>query len=237
MKIAVGSLGSSLDAWVGGKFGYCPQFIIVDSETMEYTVVPMQQDLSEREASRIAIRIVAKNGAEVLLVENAMPACQQVLSTLGIEFVGGLSGLTVRQAVERFLSGALATPEGKRGIAQKVAVASLGERLDSLVGTEFGSVTRFVVVNPATMDYSVVPVEPPEEGRHLRLATIRSLVERGVTTVLTPAISPPCCQALWSLAVEVILIQAGGTVAEAIEKFRDGSVGQPEVLWPGEAVQ
>ena len=41
MKIAVGSLGANLDAWVGARFGYCPQFVIVDTETMDCVMVPM----------------------------------------------------------------------------------------------------------------------------------------------------------------------------------------------------
>ncbi len=38
MKIAVGSLGANLDAWVGARFGYCPQFVVVDTETIGQAV-------------------------------------------------------------------------------------------------------------------------------------------------------------------------------------------------------
>lgn len=234
MKIAVGSLGTSMDAWVGGRFGYCPQFIIVDTDTNEHIVVPMPQGMSEREASRRAIRIVAQNGADVLLVGKTMPACAQVIRSLGIQVIEGIHGLTVQQAIDRYLTDALTAPEGKTGQPPRLAVAALGDGLDAPVGPSFGRVERFVIVDPDTMHCSSLPVEPDVNGNHLRRETIRELVSQGVNVVLTPAISPVCCQALWSLAIEVIVIEASGTVAQAVERYKRGDLGPAQVLWPEE---
>ncbi|NLS78742.1 MAG: hypothetical protein GXY76_15925 [Chloroflexi bacterium] len=234
MKIAVGSLGTNLDAWVGGKFGYCPQFIIVDSDTMDYVVVPMPPAESEQEASLKAIRTVARNGAAVLIVQKAMPACCQVMTSLGIEVVDGVDGLTVRQAVERYLRQQLAAPESRKGAPPKIAVAALGPDLGAWVGNRFDGACYFVVVDPATMSHEALEVEPVQAGQHLRLDTIRKLVEHGVNVVATTAITPPCCQALWSLAIDVVIVKGGATVAQVVEQFKRGELGEPQAMWPGE---
>lgn len=237
MKVAVGSLGSSLDAWVGGRFGYCPQFIIVDTDTMDHVVVPMPAAMSEREASQRAIRIVAQNGADALIVEKAMPACCEVMTALGIEIIEGVRGLSVRQAVQRFQSGQLSSPEERQGESHRIAVAALGSGLEAAVGTRFGQVHQFVIVDPATMSTDILPVQPVNAGKHLRLATIRSLVERGVNLVATPSIAPECCQALWSLAVDVVLVEPKGTVGDIIAAYKEGTLGEAQVLWPEEEAE
>ena len=44
MKIAVSSQGTSLDAWAGGAFGICSQFLVVDSESLDLVVVSVPPD-------------------------------------------------------------------------------------------------------------------------------------------------------------------------------------------------
>lgn len=234
MKIAVGSMGTSLDAWVGGRFGYCPQFIVVDTDTMEYVVVPMPPARSEQEASLKAIRAVARHGVEALIVESAKPACREVMNTLGIEVIDGVQGLTVRQAVLRYMKTRLAAPEERVGTPPKIAIATLGADLNARVGVEFGRVSQFLVVDPATMHYELLAVEPRGPQEKVRLATIRALVRGGVNLVITTAITPECCQALWSLAVDVVLVEEGLTVAEVIQRYKAGQLAQPSLLWPGE---
>ena len=50
MKVAVASLGTVPEAWVGIRFGMCSQFLVFDVDTMEYIVVsvPPHQEESER---------------------------------------------------------------------------------------------------------------------------------------------------------------------------------------------
>ena len=42
MKIAVSSSGNDLSSSVDPHFGRCPRFIIVETETMEFEIVPTQ---------------------------------------------------------------------------------------------------------------------------------------------------------------------------------------------------
>jgi predicted Fe-Mo cluster-binding NifX family protein len=224
MKIAVGSWGTHLDAWVGARFGYCPQFVIVDTETMDHFVVAMPPMESEEEASLKAIRIVVQNGADVVIVEEAKPSCREVMTQLGVEVIEGVQGLTVRQVVERYRSGALARPEARKGEPPKIAVAALGDDLAAAVGMGFGRVPRFVVVEPCTMSYEAIQVEPVGPEQKVRRETIRALVERSTGVVITPALTPECCQALWSFGIEVVIGGEGLTVGQAVEEYKAGAL-------------
>jgi len=222
MKIAVGSLGANLDAWVGARFGYCPQFVIVDTETMDSVMVPMPPTESEEEASLKAIRIVVKNGAEVVIVEEAKPSCRAVMAQLGVEVIEGVQGLTVRQVVERYKSRELEKPEARKGEPPKIAVAAFGDDLAAPVGMEFGLATRFVVVEPNTMSCESIQVEPTGPEQKVRREMIRALVEKGTGAVIAPALAPGCCQALWILGIEVVTGGKGLTVGQAVEQYKAG---------------
>ena len=60
MQIAVSSLVTSLDSWAGMPFGVCSQFLIVDTENMEFLVVSVpQQEQDPSKISLYAIRAIA----------------------------------------------------------------------------------------------------------------------------------------------------------------------------------
>ncbi len=224
MKIAVGSLGANLDAWVGARFGYCPQFVVVDTETLNYFVVAMPPTESEQEASLKAIRIVVQNGANVVIVEEAKPGCREVMTQLGVEVIEGVQGLTVRQAVERYTRGELARPEARQGAPPKIAVAALGDDLSAPLGAKFGQVPRFVVVEPRTMSCEAIAVEPVGPGEKIRRETIRALVEKSIGVVITPALTPECCQALYAFGIEVVIGGENLTVGQAVEAYKAGTL-------------
>ena len=61
MKIAVASMGTVPEAWVGVRFGMCSQFLVFDLDTMEYTVVSVPPHLESPErVSLAAIRVVVR---------------------------------------------------------------------------------------------------------------------------------------------------------------------------------
>ena len=110
-------------------------------------------------ASLAAIRTLAQNDVSAVVVATAQPQCRRVMNELGVDVIEGVEGLTVRQAVERFVSDALYRPEGRKARV-KIAVASDGDDLDAAVGTSFGLCTRFLLVDPESLDYTVVEVTP-----------------------------------------------------------------------------
>jgi len=225
MKVAVASLGTVPEAWVGIQFGMCSQFLVFDLDTMEYVVVsvPPHLDSPER-VSLAAIRAVAGQGVTAVITGRIKDACRQVLLDLGIEVIDGVEGMTVEEAIARYKAAGLQTPAARTGVRTRVAVVSQGEGLEAPLGLRFGTCSFFVLVDPATLEWEVVRVEPDGPTREVNLQGIRAVVRSGADVLITPHIHPECCRALQALAVTVYLAPEGLTVREALERYRQGGL-------------
>ena len=106
MKIAVSATSDSLDAQIDPRFGRCPYFLIVDSETMKFEAVPNTAAGAMSGAGIQAAQTIASKGVQAVLTGNVGPNAFQALSSAGIDIITGTFG-TVREAVERFKSGQL----------------------------------------------------------------------------------------------------------------------------------
>ncbi|PVX25504.1 MAG: dinitrogenase iron-molybdenum cofactor biosynthesis protein [Candidatus Bathyarchaeum sp.] len=106
MKICVSASSGSLDAEVDSRFGRCPYFVIVDSETMEFDVVVNDSSGAAHGAGIQAAQTVVNMGVKVVLTGNVGPNAFNVLSATGIKIVTGASG-SVKEAVEKYKKGEL----------------------------------------------------------------------------------------------------------------------------------
>lgn len=106
MRICVTAVSDSLEAQVDPRFGRCPYFVIVDSETMKFEVIQNVSQGAPSGAGIQAAQIVGNKGVEVVLTGNVGPNASQALSSLGIKVITGVSG-TVKEAVEQLKSGQL----------------------------------------------------------------------------------------------------------------------------------
>ena len=106
MKVCVTASAGGLDAPVDPRFGRCPYFIIVDSETMKFEVVPNTAAGAMAGAGIQAAQLVAGLGAEVVITGNVGPNAFQALSAAGVRIVVGAYG-TVREVVEKYKRGEL----------------------------------------------------------------------------------------------------------------------------------
>jgi len=106
MKICVTAVSGSLDAQVDPRFGRCPYFVIVDSETMEFEAVSNIASGSMSGAGIQAAQTVAGKGAEVLITGNVGPNAFQALSAAGIRVMLDAFG-NVREAIKKYKSGEL----------------------------------------------------------------------------------------------------------------------------------
>jgi len=224
-------MGTSLEAWAGGPFGTCSQFLVVDTETMEYVVVSVPPDqLDASKVSLPAIRAIANQGAEVVLTGPIKYVCRHAMETLGIEVVANLERITVRQAVEAYLQ------EGQEALARyqpptaKIAVASHGDDLGDTLSPKGEPCTSFVLVDPQTMQYQVIRVEPAETIEQASVNAVRAAARSGATVVITPEIRPACCEALRALAITVTLADPEMTVREAMQKYLSGELSSPPYL-------
>jgi predicted Fe-Mo cluster-binding NifX family protein len=223
MKIAVGTTGDTLDAWVTSEFGWCPRFVIVDTDSMSYFIVSQPTVESYEEASLAAIRTLAQHDVSTVIVATVQPRCRRVMNELGVDVIEGVEGLTVRQAVERSLSAALYTPVGRKAKV-KIAVASDGDDLEAPVGTSLGLCTRFLLVDPDSLEYTVVAVTPKAAPEDLSVEAIRAVAKGGATVVITPRLQPRCCRVLFQMGMDVALCEPDISVGQAIELFKKGKL-------------
>jgi predicted Fe-Mo cluster-binding NifX family protein len=224
-------MGTSLDAWAGGPFGTCTQFLVIDTETMEYVVVSVPPDqLDTSKVSLPAIRAIANQGAQVVLTGPIKYVCRHAMETLGIEVIANMERITVRQAVETYLQ------EGQEALARyqplpvKIAVASHGDDLDDTLSPKGEPCTSFLLVDPQTMEFEVVRVESAEAIAQASVNAVRAAARSGATVVITPEIRPVCCEALRALAITVALADPEMTVREAIQQYLSGELASPPYL-------
>lgn len=106
MKMCVSASSGSMDANVDPRFGRCPYFVIVDSETMEFSAVLNDSTNAAHGAGIQAAQTVANMGVKMVITDNVGPNAFKVLSAAGIKIVIGASG-SIKEAVEKYKNGQL----------------------------------------------------------------------------------------------------------------------------------
>jgi len=106
MKICVTAIADNLDAQVDPRFGRCPYFIIVDSETMKFEAIPNGASSAVGGAGIRAAQTVASTGAKVLITGNVGPNAFEALSAAGIKILTDASG-TAKEVIGKYKRGDL----------------------------------------------------------------------------------------------------------------------------------
>lgn len=111
-KIAVTSEGPTLDDAVDPRFGRAAGFIVVDTDTMEFEYVDNGGSQARAQGAGIqAAETIAQSGATAVLTGYVGPKAFQALAAVGIRIAQDLDNMTVRDAVEKFKTGAVAWAE------------------------------------------------------------------------------------------------------------------------------
>ena len=92
MKIAVSAAGPDLDVAIDSRFGRCPYFVIVETDTMDFETIQNTSQNSAHGAGIQAAQVVLNKGAKAVLAGNIGPNAFQALSIAKIIIVSGLSG-------------------------------------------------------------------------------------------------------------------------------------------------
>jgi predicted Fe-Mo cluster-binding NifX family protein len=106
-RIAIAASGKALDSLVDPRFGRCPYFLIIDSETSRFEAIENTAGQAFRGAGISAAQMIANKGVKVVIAGNFGPNAVNVLSTSGIKIFGGISGITAKEAVEQYKTGKL----------------------------------------------------------------------------------------------------------------------------------
>lgn len=111
MKIAITSTGETLDSQVDPRFGRAQYFIIVETETMDHSVVENASIAAAGGAGISAAKAAADTGVEAVLTGNCGPNAQRTLDAAGITLYTEVTG-TVAEAVALFKNGKLSAADG-----------------------------------------------------------------------------------------------------------------------------
>ncbi|MGB9794300.1 NifB/NifX family molybdenum-iron cluster-binding protein [Caldisericum exile] len=104
MIVAITSSGNTLDSIVDPRFGRCPYFIIVDTDTMQFKVIENSGMGRQGGAGVNAAQLLVDEGVQVLISDNVGPNAEQALKSVGIRIITGVSG-TVREVIEKLKRG------------------------------------------------------------------------------------------------------------------------------------
>ena len=106
MKVVVSATDQSIDAPMDQRFGRAPWFVLVDSETGEWSAHANAAVESGHGAGIEASRTVAGLGAEAIITGDVGPNAHRTLQAAGIP-VYSARGTTVREAVTALGEGSL----------------------------------------------------------------------------------------------------------------------------------
>ena len=115
MKVSVTAGASGLDAPMDPRFGRCPFFVIVDTDSMSEISIANSNVNATSGAGIQAAQEIARQGAAALITGNVGPNAMQTLSAANIDVYQYQGAGSVRDVVEKF----------KRGELQKIAGASV----------------------------------------------------------------------------------------------------------------
>ena len=104
MKIGISAKEEAMEAEVEPRFGRCPYFLIVDSETMRFEAFSNPATKLAHGAGPRAVQEFVNQGATVVLTGRVGPNAEEALEAADLEVVTGVNG-TVREAVEAYLAG------------------------------------------------------------------------------------------------------------------------------------
>lgn len=106
MKVAISSSGRDLESSIDPRFGRCPYFIIVDTDTLSYELLPNSTVSTFHGAGIQAAQLIASKGVNAVLTGNIGPNAYDALSAAGIDVYTGVSGV-IKDALGRFKRGEL----------------------------------------------------------------------------------------------------------------------------------
>ena len=105
MKIAISASGSDLAAQVDPRFGRAPFFLVIDTDTMDFDVVPNQPNLQAAQGAGVqSAALVARHSPAAVLTGNCGPKAFQTLQAAGIQVIVGVAG-SIKEAVQNYLAG------------------------------------------------------------------------------------------------------------------------------------
>ena len=114
MRVAIPTRGEDLSAEVEQRFGRCPRFLVVDSETMAFSLVDNTAATMGGGAGLVAAQLVIDQGVEAVIAGEVGPKAYDVLERANVKVYARVTG-NVRDAIEMLLSDMATRVDGPTG--------------------------------------------------------------------------------------------------------------------------
>ncbi len=111
MKVAVSVQGTTLDAQVDPRFGRCRQIMVVDTDSLEYTIISNPHIGAAGGAGIQTAQMVSTKKVDAVFTGHCGPKAFQTLQAAGIPVYVEMTG-TVREAIAGYNSGDLQPSAG-----------------------------------------------------------------------------------------------------------------------------
>jgi predicted Fe-Mo cluster-binding NifX family protein len=104
----------------------------------------------------------------------------------------------------------------------KIAVSASGSDLEAQVDPRFGRAPFFLIINPDTMEFEVVPNQPNlQAAQGAGVQSAATVARHSPAAVLTGNCGPKAYQTLQSAGIQVI-VGVEGSVKEAVQHYQAG---------------
>ena len=111
MKIAFPAIEYNLNSIVDIRFGRANQFILYDTESEKFIIIPNIQNIQAAQGAGIqAAQIILNRGAQVLIAKNIGPKAFKVLEAVQIAIYLAQEG-TIQENIEYYKQGKLKKTE------------------------------------------------------------------------------------------------------------------------------
>lgn len=121
MNIAITATQPSLEAKVEPRFGRCPYFLIVDTDTLDFEAIENPNTMLGGGAGIQSAQLMAERNVKHVLTGNCGPNAYQTLSAAGVSVIIGCSG-TISDVVEQFRTGQFSAAD-QPNVASKSGMA------------------------------------------------------------------------------------------------------------------
>ena len=107
MRVGVSATGSDLGAKVDGRFGRCPWFLVVDTDSLEFNALQNPHAQEGMGAGMAAAKDIIDEDGDAVISGRVGPKAYEVLRALKIDIFLVSGEISVKDALERLERGEL----------------------------------------------------------------------------------------------------------------------------------
>ena len=105
----------------------------------------------------------------------------------------------------------------------KIAVTSTGSDLQAQIDPRFGRAQYFIIIDLDTMDFEAIENTSVAAAHGAGIQSGQLMSSKGVTAIITGSVGPNAHQTLSAAGIQIFQ-SSGGTVAQAIDAYKNGQL-------------